>query len=131
VRLFTSAGPGGAARHKSYPVVDAEGRLLGIVSRGDAIRWLTDGWHKGAMLGDLVKPDDTVTGHPDDIVSAVEHRMVESGFGRIPIVDRESGVVVGMLARKDLLRVRARTNMEESDRTALLRPTTSRPGKVA
>src|SRR3546814_19232336 len=27
------------ARHRSYPVVDGEGRLLGLVSRSDALDW--------------------------------------------------------------------------------------------
>jgi Mg2+/Co2+ transporter CorC len=33
--------------------------------------------------------------------------MVESGTGRVPIVDPESRAVVGLLSRQDLLKVRS------------------------
>src|SRR6185437_13477182 len=43
-RFFTTEAPDGAPRHKSYPVVDRAGTVLGMVSRGDALRWITAGW---------------------------------------------------------------------------------------
>jgi CBS domain-containing protein len=121
VRFFTTEDRGGAARHKSYPVIDADGALLGMVSRGDAIRWLSAGWSHGATLGDTITSNDTVFGHPDEPVAAIERRMAESGFGRIPVVRPENRVVVGIVSRKDLLHVRARLNAEEQERQSLLR----------
>ncbi len=45
VAFFT--GPEAPRRHKSYPVVDEMGRLVGIVARADVLRWTRDGWPPG------------------------------------------------------------------------------------
>jgi H+/Cl- antiporter ClcA/CBS domain-containing protein len=93
------------AEHRSYPVVDAEGRLVGLVSRTDALRWQvakkTDG-----QLGDLLSDASTLVAYPDTPCGAVADMMVDSGSGRVPIVDPESRRVVGIISRQDLLKVR-------------------------
>ena len=64
---------------------------------------------------------DLLVGHPDELVGRLADRMVAAGVGRVPIVAPEDGRVVGMVARKDLLRVRATLLAEESYRAASLR----------
>jgi CIC family chloride channel protein len=34
-----------AGTHRVYPVVDSQGRPVGLVSRGDALRWVVEGGH--------------------------------------------------------------------------------------
>jgi hypothetical protein len=41
--------------------------------------------------------------------------------GRVPITRRADGAVVGLVARRDLLRIRATTVRHERDREALIR----------
>jgi predicted transcriptional regulator len=43
--------------------------------------------------------------------------MVESGVGRMPVVDTESRRVVGIISRQDLLKVRVRHKDVEEVRT--------------
>jgi CBS domain-containing protein len=43
--------------------------------------------------------------------------MVETGIGRIPIIDEENGKVVGILSRHDLLKVRSARKRAELDRS--------------
>jgi len=111
----------GPRRHKSYPVVDEAQRVVGLVSRSDALRWTRSGWEKNATLGDIEPERPLIVGHPDELVGHLCDRMAAADVGRIPIVDRAGGKLVGIVARRDLLRVRARAVHEERSRRRLLR----------
>ncbi|MFZ0812202.1 MAG: CBS domain-containing protein, partial [Bradyrhizobium sp.] len=105
-------------RHKSYPVVTADGRLAGMVARSDVLRWRTEGAHQAATLDDLVSDTSAVSAYPDEVLGRVADLMVSADLGRIPIVDRDRHLVVGLIARKDLLRIRSVVNEQERDRNA-------------
>jgi CIC family chloride channel protein len=122
VAFFTTTEP----RHKSYPVVDEDQKVVGMVSRADILRWTVDGGYQGLTLAKPASRSTTLVGHPDDLVGVLADRMAEADLGRVPIVAREDGRLVGILARKDLLKVRARAQAQERDRTAPLRPAASR-----
>jgi CBS domain-containing protein len=96
----------GPARHRSYPVVDAELRLIGLVSRADALRWTVDAVPGDASLGEILSDASQPHGSPSDPISRIADVMVETGVGRVPIVDPASRRVVGILARQDLLKIR-------------------------
>lgn len=103
-------------RHKSYPVIAEGGRLVGMVTRSDVLRWRTEGRHNGSTLDDLISDESVVVGHPDEVLGRVADVMVAAELGRIPIVDRATHCVVGLVARKDLLRIRSVVGAEERDR---------------
>jgi H+/Cl- antiporter ClcA len=105
-------------RHKSYPVVTADGRLAGMVARADVLRWRTEGEHQAATLDDLVSDTSAVSAYPDEVLGRVADLMVSADLGRIPIVDRDKHLVIGLIARKDLLRIRSVVNEQERDRNA-------------
>jgi CBS domain-containing protein len=107
------------------PVVDEDGRLLGIVTEADLVskeayggsrrrpvqvlvdvlggdaRWT----HKasGLTAESLMTPRPFAIGPGDDAAFAAR-RMLEHRVKRLPVVDRENRVV-GMLSRHDLLRL--------------------------
>ncbi|HWA61906.1 MAG TPA: chloride channel protein [Caulobacteraceae bacterium] len=116
---FFTAGDG--PKHKSYPVVDEAGRVLGMASRGDVLRWLREGDHGPRTLADLVERTPLVAASPDELVWRIVERMVAEDVGRVPVTDAD-GRLVGLVSRKDLLRVRARLQHQEEDRTAYLGP---------
>jgi H+/Cl- antiporter ClcA/CBS domain-containing protein len=93
------------AEHRSYPVVDGEGRLLGLVSRTDALRWQVSKEAEG-QLGEHMSDASTQFAYPDTPCGKVADMMVESGVGRVPIVDPVTRRVVGIISRQDLLKVR-------------------------
>jgi H+/Cl- antiporter ClcA/CBS domain-containing protein len=111
VRFFSSE-----AQHRSYPVVDVRGRLLGLVSRTDALRWQV-GERAEGTLGEALSDAATEYAFPDTPTAEVADMMVESGVGRVPIVDHESRRVVGIISRQDLLKVRVRHKHAEKVRT--------------
>jgi H+/Cl- antiporter ClcA/CBS domain-containing protein len=110
-----------AKRHKSYPVVEGDGRVAGMASRSDVLRWVSERRHAGRTLGELASRKPLVAGTPEELVWRLVNRMVSEDVGRVPIVDPE-GKLLGLVARKDLLRVRARLQRQEQERAAFLRP---------
>ena len=62
----------------------------------------------------VARPAPTVA-HPDETLRTVVYRMAESGFTRMPVVERDSGKIVGLVALDDLLKARTR-HLEEEQR---------------
>jgi CBS domain-containing protein len=88
------------------PVVDAKGRMIGVVSEYDLIRQLSR--HKKLKPGIFQekieyskKPFGILPSLPLDKV--VRH-FVESKFRRLPVVDKD-GMLVGIITRRDLMRI--------------------------
>ncbi|MBC2665315.1 chloride channel protein [Novosphingobium flavum] len=108
------------ARHRTYPVIDSQGRLEGMVSRSDVLRWNTMGPPPEATLSEAVSDASTPFRFPGDPLSRVADLMIETGQGRIPIVEPASKRVVGMLSRHDLLKVRHARRSAEMERSGLL-----------
>jgi CBS domain-containing protein len=104
------------ATHRSYPVVDGQGRLLGLVSRTDALEWKVNRKAEG-RLDEALSDASTRFAFPETPCGEVADIMVESGIGRVPIVDHQDRRVVGIISRQDLLKVRSRQKSVEA-RTA-------------
>jgi CIC family chloride channel protein len=114
IAFFTTDEP----RHKTYPVVDADGRLVGQVHRSDVLSWIATR-PSATRIGDVLSNRNIVTGSADELVASLADRMVTQDVGRAPIVDA-AGRVVGLVARKDILRVRASVQQLEKDRSHFL-----------
>jgi CBS domain-containing protein len=122
ISFFTDfRAPDDPSHHRSYPVVDDTGRLLGMVARADVLRWTRDGWPPGLSLGDAVSERECLTGFSDELVGRLADRMAEADVGRVPILRRADRVVIGLVARRDLLRVRTAAIGHERNREALIR----------
>ncbi|MBY3025046.1 chloride channel protein [Rhizobium leguminosarum] len=106
--------------HRIYPVVDATGRLAGVVSRADALLWQGNPDLASQTLAENVTDDSVPVGHPDDTVAFIADLMLSTGDGRIPIVDPTSGKLCGLIARKDLLLLRSSYRSAELDRRPYL-----------
>ncbi|MBV8684639.1 MAG: chloride channel protein [Caulobacteraceae bacterium] len=117
--FFTN--PVAPARHKSYPVIDEAGKVVGLVARADALRWTSQGWPAEAIVGELVSDAPVLTAFEDEPVGRLADRMAEANIGRVPVLRRADGALVGIVARRDLLRVRAAVARHEAERERLLR----------
>jgi CBS domain-containing protein len=86
--------------HQGFPVVTADGTLLGVVTRRD----LLDHQHDPAMrIRDLLHRAAAVVYEHNTLREAADH-MVREGVGRLPVVNRDAPrTVVGILSRSDLL----------------------------
>lgn len=109
-----------AGRHHAYPVIDVARRPVGMVSRGDALRWKTEGGHAEECLEERISDAGLGVVHPDDVVARALDVMMATGQGRIPVTDPATGALVGLLTRKDLLQVRATVVQSERERQVYL-----------
>lgn len=100
--------------HTGYPVLAANGKLRGLVTRRDLSTALHEG--KGQVkLGDLLAAP-AVVAHPDEMLYAARDRMFKRQIGRLLIVDaREPTKLLGILTRSDLLRAEAEMDVEHDD----------------
>lgn len=104
------------ALHRSYPVVDERHRLLGLVSRSDALQWQVEGAPSSASLAEVLSDASQPYGLLTSPIGDIADLMIESGVGRIPIVEPTTSRVVGILTRHDLLRARRERTASENDR---------------
>ncbi|WP_412474970.1 chloride channel protein (plasmid) [Rhizobium sp. WW22] len=102
--------------HRVYPVVEDSGLLAGVVSRADVLRWQGDEDLAGQSLKENISDGSLPVGHPDDTVGFIADLMLAADTGRIPIIDRSTGKLVGLIARKDLLRLRSSLKSAELER---------------
>lgn len=117
IEFFTTEVP----RHKSYPLIDDHGHLVGMVSRTDALGWIRACQDRTAALGELVNADSLLTASPDELAGQLADRMMDADVGRVPVVDARTSGLIGLVSRKDLLRVRAHMLAQEHTRSAPLR----------
>ncbi len=120
-----------AGRHRIYPVVDASGRPVGLVSRADALHWKIEGGHDGERLGERVSDASLAVVHPGDVVIHAVDLMLATDQGRLPVTDSGTGKLVGLVTRKDLLQVRASVRREEGEKRAYFARRGERAPEVA
>ena len=103
------------------PVVDGDGVLVGVVTRGDIYK-LCDQSDESLLrrpLRDAVRRE-TVEAYPAEPLRSVVHRMAEKRITRMPVVDADTRKFLGLIALDDLLKARARHLEEEKRREQVL-----------
>ena len=106
----------------ALPVVDAEGRLVGIVSEADLVpiearpgqssqsRPLVPTHGSTPRTAADVMTRDVITVRAEAEVSQAARRMLEAGVKRVPVVRGRR--VIGIVSRRDLVRVIAREDRD-------------------
>ncbi len=92
-----------------YPVVDEQGRVVGVVTRSNLrahVAGRAGGSEEPGPDGTLAVHREPVVAYPGEPLRAVVYRMAETGLTRFPVVD-EDGKLLGMISLKDLLKARA------------------------
>lgn len=101
------------SRRQGTLVVDAEGWLVGIITRGDIVRALQQDRAGTLTVFDAAKPEPVVA-YPDDSLHDAMACMFKHNVGRLPVVDRDDPRrPVGYLGRGDILAARLRLHEEE------------------
>jgi len=103
------------------PVVDGDGVLVGVVTRGDIYKLFDQGDESllRRPLRDAVHRK-TVEAYPDEPLRSVVYRMAEKRITRMPVVDADTRKFLGLIALDDLLKARARHLEEEKRREQVL-----------
>lgn len=95
-------------RHQGLLIKDAEGKLVGMVTRGDVLRAL-DQDSSGAMTVLEAGSRKLVVTYPDEVLHEASAKMLRNNIGRLPVVDREDpSRAVGYLGRPNIMAARLR-----------------------
>ncbi|MBI3884122.1 MAG: chloride channel protein [Opitutae bacterium] len=97
-------------------VVDANGSLVGILTRADIFRALQGGSAPTTTVREAASTD-LVVAYPDETLRDAVAKMLRRDVGRLPVVARGGGVrIVGYLGRADVLEAQLRRQEEEERR---------------
>jgi CIC family chloride channel protein len=108
-------------KQRLLPVVNADGTLAGVLTRKD-IRDRIDREADAALrrtLSEVARTNASAV-YSDEPLRVVAYRMAETGFTRMPVMDRASGKFLGLISLDDLLKARARHLEEERRRERTL-----------
>jgi H+/Cl- antiporter ClcA len=103
VRDWLNSGVAGTS-HQGYPVVNEHGHLVGVLTRRNLLDPQTP---IDRTLDELIKRPPVVV-YPDVSLREAADHMVNHDIGRLPVVDRASGRLMGMVTRSDLLAAHGR-----------------------
>jgi CBS domain-containing protein len=93
-----------SATHQGFPVLGADGRVLGVLTRRDLLNAAVDGAQTVAAT--IVRAPVVV--FDDSSLRDAADQMVAEGVGRLPVVERdEPHRLVGIISRSDLLSAHA------------------------
>ncbi|ABO08089.1 CBS domain-containing protein [Pyrobaculum calidifontis] len=90
-----------AANVGSVVVLERDGRLAGIVTERDIVRFLAQEVDLKTPLGQVARKQ-VITASPDEAVVSAAVKMIENNIRHMPVV--EGGRVIGVISIRDVLR---------------------------
>ncbi len=87
-------------RISGTPVM-TNGQLAGIVSIEDFIKWLTDGLIETRVEERMTT--EVITVYEDDSLVLVVNMLDKHGYGRLPVIQRDGGKLVGVITKGDIV----------------------------
>jgi CIC family chloride channel protein len=101
------------SRHQALIIMGLDGKLAGIITRGDVFRALDKDSTESMTVLEAGTRDLVVT-YPDEALHDASAKMLRNNIGRLPVVDRKDpGHVVGYLGRQGIMAARLRRLDEE------------------
>jgi chloride channel protein, CIC family len=104
------------SHHQGLFIVDGDGKLAGLITRGDVLRAL-DRDASGALSVLEAGSHDLIVTFPDELISEASDKMLHNDIGRLPVVDRgDVRQLLGYLGRQGVMAARLRRMHEENVR---------------
>lgn len=104
------------SRRQGTLIVDDEGCLIGIITRGDVLRAIEENSHSNLTVIDAGSRNLIVT-YPDEILYEAIDKMLRNDLGRLPVVSRDnSREALGYLGRAAVMTARLHRMKEEHER---------------
>ncbi|HIE58055.1 MAG TPA: CBS domain-containing protein [Anaerolineales bacterium] len=89
--------------YEGYPVVE-NSKIVGLVTRHAVDRAIS---HKLNLTAEQLMEAGNVHVHPDQSIEHLQNVMTDTGWGQIPVVERNSHRLIGIVTRTDLLKTLA------------------------
>ncbi|PIQ89430.1 MAG: histidine kinase [Candidatus Omnitrophica bacterium CG11_big_fil_rev_8_21_14_0_20_42_13] len=87
-------------RISGTPIMDGD-KLVGIVSIEDFIKWLAEGGKDCSIREKMTKNVKTL--YADEPLVHAVSKLEQMGFGRFPVLDRQSNKLVGVITKGDII----------------------------
>ncbi|MBN1536576.1 MAG: CBS domain-containing protein [Anaerolineales bacterium] len=87
--------------YEGFPVVK-QGKIIGLLTRRAVDRAIA---HKLNLKAESIMEAGEYYVEPDDSIERLQIVMTDSGWGQIPVLERESGKIIGIVTRTDLLKI--------------------------
>jgi len=101
------------SEHQGMVVLDSEGKLAGVITRGDVLRAL-DQDPTGALSVLEAGSRNVVVTYADELLHEASAKMLRGNIGRLPVVERgDPQKVIGYLGRPGIMAARLRRLDEE------------------
>ena len=95
-------------QHQGMLILDSEGKLAGVITRGDVVRALDKDPSGELSVLDAGTRDVVVT-YPNELLHDASAKMLRNAVGRLPVVDRDDPRrVLGYLGRPGIMAARLR-----------------------
>src|SRR5580692_2702378 len=100
-------------RHQGMFVLDSDGKLAGVITRGDVMRSL-DADPSGASSVLDAGTSNVIVTYPDETLHQASAKMLRNNIGRLPVVERKDPrKVIGYLGRPGIMAARLRRLEDE------------------
>jgi H+/Cl- antiporter ClcA/CBS domain-containing protein len=101
------------AKRQATLVVDPSGNLVGIITRGDIVKALSEGTAKTKTVLQAAGKELEVA-YPDETLQSAIGKMLKREVGRLPVVEHSSERrILGYIGRADILAARMKIHEEE------------------
>ena len=107
--------------HPSFPIVDEERKVLGIIDPPTILRWRRAGVHRRTPLATLFADGEKafLTANPSDYLDKLVERMSKANVARAVVISPADGTLLGYVNWKDILQIRSRLMKEETELAAI------------
>lgn len=107
--------------HHHYPVVNAQGRFIAVVSRKEIIPLQLQQRSTQLTLQEFIGDEPQISAHADTLCSHIADYLFNEEMGMVVVTEAESGQVKGVITRHDIFRVRYLAKKAESHKVKYLR----------
>jgi CBS domain-containing protein len=116
IRFLTDA----ERKHPSFPVLDAERKVIGIIDPPTLLKWRRDGKHRHTTLAELVQGTTIPIAYPDEYLDSVVDRLLQANAAHLVVVSRQDNTLAGYVGWRDLMSAKIKLRQEENDRASFL-----------
>jgi len=103
-------------RHQASLILNPDGDLVGLITRGDVMRAMEAGADLAGSVLSCSSPKLILT-YPDELLKEAVNKMVSHDVGRLPVVNRQQPAKpIGYIGRSAIIQAQVKALKEENHR---------------
>jgi len=103
-------------RHQASLILNANGDLVGLITRGDIVRVMESGADMNATVLSASNPE-LIVSYPDELLKEAVNKMIIHNIGRLPVVNRtHPNQAIGYIGRSAIIQAQVKLIKDENQR---------------